>query len=97
MALVKPHGKKKKLMPLLLKGKALKEEAQKAEKLKKIPMTSREAGDVLMMAIGAFTPLEGFMGYDTKLGIPFLLLTLCLCAYGRSAHTERTPTEPNIS
>lgn len=64
MALVKPHGKEKKLKPLLLQGEALKEETKKAQTLKKIPMTSREAGDVLMLGIGAFTPLTGFMGHD---------------------------------
>jgi len=64
MALVKPHGKEKKLKPLLLEGEALQEEIKKAKTLKKIPMTSREASDVLMMGIGAFTPLTGFMGYD---------------------------------
>jgi sulfate adenylyltransferase len=69
MALVNPHGKKKKLMPLLLKGKALKEETKKAETLKKLPITSREAGDILMMGIGAFTPLQGFMGKDDWQGV----------------------------
>lgn len=64
MGLVKPHGKEKKLKPLLLEGEALQEEIKKAKTLKKIPMTSREASDVLMMGIGAFTPLTGFMGYD---------------------------------
>lgn len=64
MALVRPHGKGKKLKPLLLEGEALQEEIKKAKTLKKIPMTSREASDVLMMGIGAFTPLTGFMGYD---------------------------------
>jgi len=64
MALVKPHGKEKKLKPLLLQGEALKEETKKAQTLKKIPMTSREASDVLMLGIGAFTPLTGFMGHD---------------------------------
>lgn len=64
MALVRPHGKEKKLKPLLLEGEALQEEIKKAKTLKKIPMTSREASDVLMMGIGAFTPLTGFMGYD---------------------------------
>ena len=64
MALVKPHGKEKKLKPLLLQGEALKEETKKAKTLKKLPMTSREASDVLMLGIGAFTPLTGFMGHD---------------------------------
>ncbi len=69
MALVKPHGKEKKLKPLLLEGEALQEEIKKAKTLKKIPMTSREASDVLMLGIGAFTPLTGFMGYDDWKGV----------------------------
>jgi sulfate adenylyltransferase len=60
--LVKPHGKEKKLKPLILKGKELGEEQKKAESLKKITMTSRETGDAIMMGIGGFTPLDGFMG-----------------------------------
>jgi sulfate adenylyltransferase len=60
--LVNPHGKAKKLMPLLLQGKELAEAKKKAAGLKKIPITSRETGDAIMMGIGGFTPLEGFMG-----------------------------------
>ena len=59
--LVNPHGKEKKLKPLLLEGAALAEEKKKAEKLRKIPITSRETGDLIMMGIGGFTPLGGFM------------------------------------
>ena len=59
--LVNPHGKEKKLKPLLLEGEALAEEKKKAEGLKKIMITSRETGDAIMLGIGAFTPLEGFM------------------------------------
>ncbi|RLC33545.1 sulfate adenylyltransferase [Candidatus Shapirobacteria bacterium] len=66
--LVKPHGGGE-LKPLLLEGEALEEEKKKAETLKKVPITSREAGDILMMGIGAFTPLEGFMGYDDWKGV----------------------------
>lgn len=66
--LVPPHGGGA-LKPLLLEGKALEEEKKKAKTLKTVPMTSREAGDVLMLAIGAFTPLEGFMGYNDWKGV----------------------------
>jgi sulfate adenylyltransferase len=34
----------------------------RAQGLTKVPMTSREVSDVLMMAMGAYTPLDGFMG-----------------------------------
>jgi len=37
---------------------------KKAEGLKRVPITSRESGDLIMMGIGAFTPLDGFMGKD---------------------------------
>ena len=67
--LVSPHGKEKKLRPLLLEGAELKAELEKAKTLKQVPMTSREASDVLMLGIGAFTPLEGFMGYEDWKGV----------------------------
>jgi len=59
--LVKPHGSPT-LKPLLLQGSALEAEVKKAKNLKRVPMTSRETGDLIMMGIGAFTPLDGFMG-----------------------------------
>jgi sulfate adenylyltransferase len=62
--LVKPHGKDQVLKPLLLEGDELAEAKAKAETLKKLPMTSRETGDAIMMGIGGFTPLTGFMDYD---------------------------------
>jgi sulfate adenylyltransferase len=61
--LVPPHGSST-LKPLLIDGAFRKEELKRAERLKKVPMTSRETGDLIMMGIGAFTPLEGFMGRD---------------------------------
>ena len=61
--LVPPHGSGE-LKPLLLEGQAQQEEIKRAATLKKVPITSRETGDLLMMGIGAFTPLEGFMGKD---------------------------------
>jgi sulfate adenylyltransferase len=61
--LILPHGSRQ-LKPLLLKGPEREEERKKAAGLKKVPMTTRETGDLLMMGIGAFTPLEGFMGGD---------------------------------
>jgi sulfate adenylyltransferase len=61
--LVPPHGSPE-LKPLLLEGKAKTEEIKKAEHLKRIPLTSRETGDLIMLGIGAFTPLDGFMGKE---------------------------------
>ena len=39
-------------------------ELMRARGLKKVPMTSREASDTLMMAMGAYTPIDGFMGEE---------------------------------
>jgi sulfate adenylyltransferase len=60
--LVNPHGKEKKLKPLLLEGATLADAQKRAKTLKKISITSRETGDAIMMGIGGFTPLDGFMG-----------------------------------
>ncbi len=61
MALVPPHGGGD-LKPLLLTGAALEEEKKAAQNYKRLDITSREACDCFMLGIGAFTPLEGFMG-----------------------------------
>jgi sulfate adenylyltransferase len=58
--LVNPHGSNS-LKPLLLEGDALTAEKARAEGLPKISVSSREAGDIIMMGIGGFTPLDGFM------------------------------------
>ena len=61
--LVPPHGGST-LRPLLV-PLALREEALAlARKLKPIPLTSREVSDLLMLGMGAYTPLDGFMGHD---------------------------------
>ncbi|PIV82034.1 sulfate adenylyltransferase [bacterium CG17_big_fil_post_rev_8_21_14_2_50_64_8] len=59
--LIKPHGSDK-LMPLLLEGDACKAELKRAASLPQVSITSREAGDLIMLGIGGFTPLTGFMG-----------------------------------
>jgi len=61
MALVNPHGKDKVLKPLLLTGAELEAEKAKAATLNQVRISSREVGDLIMMGIGGFTPLEGFM------------------------------------
>ncbi|MEW5764713.1 MAG: sulfate adenylyltransferase, partial [Acidobacteriota bacterium] len=66
--LVPPHGSKE-LKCLLLEGKAKDEEIKKAQGLKKVPITSRETGDLIMLGIGGFTPLDGFMGHDDWKGV----------------------------
>jgi sulfate adenylyltransferase len=69
MALVRPHGKDKVLKPLLLTGAAHSEELKKAQGLTQIKMASREVGDLIMLGIGGFTPLDGFMGRDDWKGV----------------------------
>jgi len=59
--LVRPHGKDKELKPLLLKAEELGDERERAKSLKRLHITSRETGDAIMMGIGGFTPLAGFM------------------------------------
>lgn len=61
--LVPPHGGEE-VKPLIFPEVERGEEINRAEGLKKVPMTSRETSDVIMMAMGAYTPLDGFMGED---------------------------------
>src|SRR5512141_2595456 len=68
MALVNPHGGGN-LTPLLLEGEALKTEQEKAKKLPQVKVSSREKGDIIMLGIGGFTPLDGFMTYADWLGV----------------------------
>jgi sulfate adenylyltransferase len=66
--LVKPHGGGE-LKPLLLEGKALAAEQARAAGLTKINVSSREAGDIIMLGIGGFTPLDGFMTHADWEGV----------------------------
>jgi sulfate adenylyltransferase len=59
--LVPPHGGKG-LVCCLLEGDALKAELEKAKGLKQVEISSRAKGDLIMMGIGGFSPLDGFMG-----------------------------------
>jgi sulfate adenylyltransferase len=58
--LVRPHGGKG-LKPLLLDEKRAAEERKRAATLPKLRVSSREKGDLVMLGIGGFTPLDGFM------------------------------------
>ena len=60
MALVSPHGGGG-LKPLVLSGAALAAEIARARTLPRLRISSREKGDLVMLGIGGFTPLEGFM------------------------------------
>ena len=58
---IRPHGSDH-LMPLLLEGAARDAELKRAAGLPQVVISSREAGDLIMLGIGGFTPLTGFMG-----------------------------------
>jgi sulfate adenylyltransferase len=60
MPLVSPHGGGP-LKPLLLAGEALAAERARAAKMPRLDVSSREKGDLVMLGIGGFTPLDGFM------------------------------------
>ncbi|MBM7332402.1 MAG: sulfate adenylyltransferase [Alcanivorax sp.] len=59
--LVKPHGSET-LKTLLLDGAEREQALAAARDLPQIRLSSRERGDLIMLGIGGFTPLDGFMG-----------------------------------
>src|SRR4051812_18369889 len=66
--LVRPHGGRG-LSPRLLQGEEAGEEARRARSLPRLRVTSREKGDLIMLGIGGFTPLEGFMSRADWAGV----------------------------
>jgi sulfate adenylyltransferase len=62
-ALVPPHGGGS-LKPLLLPETERAAALKRAERLRKVPLSSREVSDLFMLAMGAYTPLDGFMGEE---------------------------------
>lgn len=56
---VPPHGGK--LLPLLAQGEDLKRGLDKARHLPQVKLDSREVSDLIMLGMGAFSPLRGFM------------------------------------
>ena len=59
--LVNPHGGGA-LKPLLVPETERSADLERAKSLPAVPMTSREVSDLVMFAMGAYTPLDGFMG-----------------------------------
>ena len=59
--LVAPHGGAS-LLPLCAPEHKLAELKNRAINLTQLPMTSREKSDLLLMAMGAYTPINGFVG-----------------------------------
>ena len=78
MPLVPPHGGRG-LKPLMPTEPRLSQERARAATLPRLKVSSREKGDLVMLGIGGFTPLEGFMtsadwkgvcdGYRTASGL----------------------------
>lgn len=66
--LVAPHGSET-LKILLLAGSELEQAKQKAVNLPQVKISSREVGDLIMLGIGGFTPLDGFMGQADWQGV----------------------------
>jgi sulfate adenylyltransferase len=91
--LVRPHGGET-LKPLMLAGEALAAERMRARTLRTLRVSSREKGDLVMLGIGGFTPLAGFMtradwqgvcdGYRTAGGL-FWPIPITLSADAASA------------
>jgi len=65
--LVPPHGGK--LVKRLLEGEELAEAKKRADEFPKVYMASRETSDLLMIGMGALSPLTGFMGKKDWKGI----------------------------
>lgn len=59
--LVPPHGSPT-LKPLLAPEPDRAAGLERAKALKSVPLSSREVSDLFMFAMGAYTPLDGFMG-----------------------------------
>jgi len=66
--LVAPHGGAQ-LRPLLLEGADLASERNRSRSLPQVRVSSRERGDIIMLGIGGFTPLEGFMSHADWQGV----------------------------
>jgi sulfate adenylyltransferase len=68
LPLVSPHGGVG-LRPLLLEGEARVAEQRRAATLPRLTVSSREKGDIIMLGIGGFTPLSGFMSHADWHGV----------------------------
>ncbi len=106
--LLPPHGGGP-LTPLLLEGAQREAELVRAAGMPKVRLSTREAGDLIMIGIGGFTPLTGFMGYtdwrsvcdDMRLEsglfwpIPITLSTDAATADGLTPGTEVALLDPD--
>jgi len=62
--LVKPHGHSE-LNPRLVEEAQRPDHLAEAKTLRSVSMTSRELSDLLMFGMGAYSPLNGFMGEES--------------------------------
>ncbi len=60
--LVPPHGGR--LSPLLVRGEEREECLKEAKMLPRVRLNSREVSDLIMLGMGAFSPLQGFIGRE---------------------------------
>lgn len=74
MPLIPAHGGGG-LEPRLLQDPQLSAERRRAASLPRLKVSSREKGDLVMLGIGGFTPLEGFMGKADWQGVCDRMLT----------------------
>ncbi len=109
-SLIRPHGGR--LIHRLLEGREREEWLERAEKLPKVQLNSRQLSDVELIAIGAFSPLEGFMGqrdYDSVVdrqrlasGLPWTIpVTLAVAKedakrVGKSSEVALTNSEGQV-
>jgi len=66
-SLVSPHGGR--LLPLLVSGDERDKALNEARTLPQVRLSSREVSDLIMLAMGAFSPLEGFIGSEDYKGV----------------------------
>jgi len=106
--LVPPHGGGA-LKPLMVAADALAAERARARSLRTVRVSSREKGDLIMLGIGGFTPLDGFMtradwegvcdGFRTASGlfwpIPITLSTGAAVADGIQTGAEIALVDPD--
>ena len=94
-SLVSPHGGMG-LRPLLLSGAELQRERQRAQSLPQVRVSSRERGDIIMLGIGGFTPLDGFMTHADWRGVCDGMQNGRAACSGRSRSRCR-PTAPTAA
>ena len=67
--LIKPHGGQ--LVDRVVRGEEQEEAVARARELKKIALNARTLSDLELLAVGAFSPLEGFMGKRDYEGVVY--------------------------